>query len=154
MITIQKQDMVFFEEYKRLDKLCSDLYAKLPGVSAYIADMENNAVQGQAQIPSWNSDYKTLKHVRWVRNRLAHESCAEQLSSEADLAFIQDFYRRILYLRDPLYLLQQVRERKRAPGFKEVQDNRQNKIPFISAALICIGIILVFLAYTVFFYHT
>ena len=146
--------MVFFEEYKHLDKLCSDLYAKSPGVSAYIADMENNAVRGQAQIPFWNSDYKTLKHVRWVRNQLAHESCAEKLSSEADLAFIQDFSRRILYLRDPLCLLRQATERKRAPGYVEVKDNRQNKIQFISAALICIAIILAFLAYTMFFYHT
>ena len=32
---------IFFEEFKRLDKLCGELYADQHGISKYIDDMRN-----------------------------------------------------------------------------------------------------------------
>lgn len=40
-------DNLFFEEYKKLDKLCSDIYNDKYGISTYIKDMEENDYIGQ-----------------------------------------------------------------------------------------------------------
>ena len=84
-------DNAFFEEYKRLNKLCSDMYSCQNGLSEYIADMEDKSRQGQFQVSSWDADYKTLKHVRWIRNQIAHDPDAYLVSTSSDLAFLQEF---------------------------------------------------------------
>lgn len=98
-------DNAFFEEYKRLNKLCSDMYSCQNGLSEYIADMEDKSRQGQFQVSSWDADYKTLKHVRWIRNQIAHDPDAYLVSTSSDLAFLQEFYSRILLGQDPIALL-------------------------------------------------
>lgn len=107
---MQPLDNDFFEEYKRLDRLCGDMYACQNGVSAYLAAMESKAAQGQARVACWNSDYRMLKHVRWVRNQIAHDSGNCQLSEPSDLAFVQDFYSRIFSGQDALTLLRKANE--------------------------------------------
>lgn len=103
---MQPADNKFFEEYKRLDKLCSEMYSCQSGISAYICEMEDKAYQGQRRVCSWNSDYKMLKHVRWVRNQIAHDSGTYQISEPGDLTFVRNFCRRIFSGKDPLTLLQ------------------------------------------------
>ena len=103
-------DNDFFEAYKRLDKLCSEMYACQNGVSEYIAQMERLAYNGQYRVSSWNNDYKSLKHVRWVRNQIAHDSGAFQISEPDDLDFVQDFRSRILSGDDPLTRLRKAIE--------------------------------------------
>lgn len=66
------QDNEFFEEYKRLEHLCSDMYSCKNGVSQYIEDMESRSPRETSLISSWYTDYKLLKHLRWIRNRIAH----------------------------------------------------------------------------------
>ncbi len=105
MINLQLADNEFFEEYKYLDKLCSDMYSCQHGISEYISQMEHKAHQGKYRIPSWNSDYKMLKHVRWVRNQIAHDSGAYPISEPEDLAFVRNFHSRILSGQDSLTLL-------------------------------------------------
>ena len=102
---MQPADNEFFEEYKRLDKLCSEMYSCQNGISEYIAQMENKAYQGQYRIHSWDSDYKMLKHVRWVRNQIAHDSGTYQISEPEDLTFVRDYYNRIFSGQDSLTLL-------------------------------------------------
>ena len=43
---MQAIDNEFFEAYKRLDRLCSDIYGCRNGVSQYIEDMERVSYQG------------------------------------------------------------------------------------------------------------
>ena len=106
-------DNDFFESYKKLDRLCSDLYTEKNGISAYIADMETKTSMGHLLVQSWDSDYKNLKHVRWVRNQIAHESDMLQVSETTDLSFVQDFYDRILSEEDPLTLLRKAEARQK-----------------------------------------
>lgn len=103
-------DNEFFEEYKRLDRLCADMYSCRNGVSEYIAQMENRFYQGQFRVRSWTSDHKMLKHVRWVRNQIAHDSGVYQISEPEDLEFVLDFYERIFSGQDPLTLLRKATE--------------------------------------------
>lgn len=102
---LQPSDILFFEEYKRLDKLCSDIYFCQNGISEYIAHMERESFQGLRRISSWDSDYKMLKHIRWIRNQIAHSSDTYQMSEQEDLKAVQDYYDRILSGNDALSLL-------------------------------------------------
>lgn len=102
---LQSQDNVFFEEYKRLDKLCSKMFACNNGVTEYITQMENKSSIGYLRIISWESDYKMLKRIRYVRNKIAHEPNWLQFSNYEDLLNVRSFYKRILSGQDPLTVL-------------------------------------------------
>ena len=108
---MQQNDDRFFEEYKHLEKLCSEIFGCTNGVSEYIRLMEEHS--GQFCVPTWDSDYKMLKHIRWVRNQIAHEFSADSVSEPGDTEFTQEFYRRILSGQDPLTLYRKKREAKR-----------------------------------------
>lgn len=97
--------MAFLEEYKRLEKLCNDMYSKEHGISLYIEDMLNHP-QGINYVSSWNFDLKQLKHYRWLRNKLVHDvDCYEdEMCDEEDEEWLDDFYNRILKQKDPLAL--------------------------------------------------
>ena len=104
-------DNTFFEEYKRLDNLCMDLLSSKSGVSEYISQMETSRF-GQYYIPSWDNDYRTLKHLRWVRNRIAHDTMGGTISDEADLTMVRDFYERIFSGEDPFTQLRKAQDRE------------------------------------------
>lgn len=100
----------FFEEFKRLDNLCRGIYdgqsGKL-GVTFYIEEMESEYRAGVRLVPGWDSDYRSLKRVRHLRNELAHSdnSFAYIECSRDDTDFVRDFRERILSLTDPLATL-------------------------------------------------
>ena len=123
-------DNAFFEAYKKLDKLCSDMYSGQNGVSAYLADMESRSDRGRRLVAAWDEDHKRLKHVRWVRNRIAHDTGSPKLSEAADLSFVRDFSDRILAGKDPLALLRQAEESKRSGRrAKQVQPAQTDNPP-------------------------
>lgn len=91
----------FFEEYKRLDKLCCDMYQCSNGVTQYIEDMNTTPF---CTVSNWRDDLEQLKRLRHIRNDLAHTQGAfsENLCSQQDIDWIHDFYNRILQQTDPL----------------------------------------------------
>lgn len=121
-------DNVFFEAYKRLDKLCSEMYSCQNGVSEYIAQMERETYQGQYRVSSWNTDYKMLKHIRWVRNQIAHDFGLYQISEPEDLDFVQDFHSRIYSGSDPLTLLRKAIESENAIRRQQKKQADENRI--------------------------
>ena len=119
---MHSSDSAFFDAYKKLERFCSDLYSEQSGVSAYIADMEACAARGRAAVPTWNADYQGLKHIRWVRNRIAHEAESGRLSEASDLSFAQEFYSRLVSEKDPLALLRKAEQSRRGVP-KEKKEN-------------------------------
>ena len=109
---MRNSNYTFFEEFKRLDKLCGDLYGENHGVTLYIDEMQKNYARECQGIPNWYSDLKQLKHLRHIRNYLAHEEDAfsEDLCDQEDIDWVRSFYLRILNQTDPLALL--YRDRK------------------------------------------
>lgn len=101
---MQKLEQDFFEEYKRLDALCRDLLSAERGVSAYLEEMEAAPNALWPQLPGWKDDYYALKHLRWVRNQIAHEPGFAGCTPE-DLQTLAAFTRRVLGQQDPLALL-------------------------------------------------
>ena len=70
---MQATDQAFFEAYKRLDRLCSDAFSCRNGVTAYIDEMNRCSPRGRRLVPGWEQDLSTLKALRHLRNRMAHE---------------------------------------------------------------------------------
>ena len=105
----------FFEEYKSLDNLCKDLFRSGEGVTAYIEEMQRSC-SGAMSVLSWNADLAMLKHVRWLRNQIAHGDSGEAECSREDISFVQSFHERILKQKDPLALKRkQLAEREVRP---------------------------------------
>ena len=99
---------IFFEQFKRLDNLCADIFDSHPGVTAYIDHMEATP-SAAARVAGWPEDLRQLKHLRHIRNHLAHDSGAflEENCTQADIDWLDDFYNRIIKRSDPIALARQ-----------------------------------------------
>jgi hypothetical protein len=102
----------FFDEYKRLDNICMDIYGPTPnktlGVTLYLEEMDRIPPASRYIIKGWDSDYKKLKRVKNLRNELAHSGTSlsgYDICTEEDIDFIDSFCNRILNQTDPLALL-------------------------------------------------
>ena len=66
----ENTNIVFFDEYKKLDKLCSEMYGKNSGgVTCYLNDMIAVPVMQRNRIPEWNQTYDRLRELRHIRNQ-------------------------------------------------------------------------------------
>ncbi len=101
----------FQEEYLRLDSLCREFFTSKRGVSLYIEHMDATPEKESRQIKGWERDYKSLKHMRHIRNKLAHEHDAlnKRLCTERDIEWLRHFYNRIMDETDPLTRLSDLR---------------------------------------------
>ena len=104
-------NLEFQEEYKRLDRLCKDYLSSAEGVSEYIRQMESTPPYNRRYVFTWEDDYKQLKHVRWVRNQLAHEvgTLSSDICTEDDLDWVQSFNNRIMNGNDPFTIMRKAK---------------------------------------------
>lgn len=102
---------IFFDEFKKLDNICKDLYdtsvEKKLGVTLYLDDMKRLQYTGNMNIPNWNYYYNRLKDARNKRNELAHSttSLSHEICTQEDIDFIVEFKASILAQMDPIALL-------------------------------------------------
>lgn len=117
----------FQEEYKRLDHLCKDYLRSKEGVSEYIRQMESTSWRERGYVYTWEEDYKQLKHIRWVRNQLAHEvgTLNSDICSEEDLAYVKSFYSRIMSGNDPFTLVRKAKEKQKNQRKQQVPTREQ-----------------------------
>ena len=108
-IIMNNLNYVLFEEYKRLDKLCGDIYKTQHGITSYIDDMKAKSLSDYRCIPHWGTDLEWLIKIRHIRNSLAHAEDAFNTESctQNDIDWIRDFYNRILNQSDPIAILYQ-----------------------------------------------
>ena len=116
--------MSFIDSYKRLEKLCSEIYSDNHGVSSYIDEMVNTSI-GARYVSGWDEDLKQLKHYRWVRNQIVHEpGCTEENMCEpGDAEWLDNFRSRIMSGSDPLTLY------RKTKSSKSTQQPRQTYTP-------------------------
>lgn len=107
---MKKADNAFFEAFKEVETLCGEIYSCRSGVSEYILDMEKNMSEGEKKVENWTNDYKTLKHLRWVRNKIAHEAGDTQISVDKDLDAVCAFRDRVIRGKDPITLLNKAKK--------------------------------------------
>lgn len=151
-----KLEIEFLEEYKRLDKLCQDMLSSLSGVSEYINRMESFYKDGSYYIDDWNESYKTLKHLRWLRNNIVHNVDESDCSLE-ELETLKYFYRDILMQEDPLARLYKKnksldKNKKRLNKVDEdkVVDNKIENKQEINF-LLFVGLIIIFICLIIFY---
>ena len=56
--------MSFIDSYKRLEKLCSEIYNDNHGITSYIDEMIRNPI-GSRFVPGWDEDFKRLMQSPW-----------------------------------------------------------------------------------------
>lgn len=94
MDTIQ---IVFLEEYKYVDAICRDMLGSEKGVSAYIDPLDETPMTVRYWIAELNDEYRQLKHIRWVRNQIAHSTeYVECTQNDLDLDWLKGFHNRLL----------------------------------------------------------
>lgn len=128
---MHKINIIFLEEYKRLDSFCKDLFpGDEAGVTKYINQMDTTPLDKQALVDSWQEDYKTLKHLRWVRNKLAHDegSLDEELCTKVDVNWIKDFHTRIKKGKDPFSIIEEKLKPKKEKKPKREKKPKKEKI--------------------------
>ena len=116
----------FQEEYKRLDRLCKDYLSIAEGVSEYIRQMEATPWSNRRYVLTWEDDYKQLKHVRWVRNQLAHEvgTLNSDICTEDDLYWVQSFYNRIINGSDPFTVIRKSKAEEALRAKQQAQERK------------------------------
>lgn len=156
---MNNMEKTFFEEYIKLDNLCKDLLNSNRGVSSYIDEMEQTSGFDKRLVSSWDSDYKMLKHIRWVRNDIAHDN-GQSECNENDIAFARKFYQRIMQQQDPFSMINkkktsQSKERKNISSeHTNIEQNENNDIAkimlILMGSIILIIIIIAIITWIIF----
>ena len=107
------------EEYKYLDAICRDMLGAEKGVSAYIEQLDKTPVTVRYWITEWNDEYRQLKHIRWLRNQIAHSTGTVDCT-QSDLEWLKGFHNRLLTQQDILAKAHRV--------IKESQIQRQQQL--------------------------
>ena len=111
------------EEYKRLDLLLKDRFNTETGVSEYISRMDKEA--GASSIFSdWDRDYRKLKHIRHVRNKIMHDE-NDSFCEESDIDFADEFYYRVVDQNDPLSRLYRRREKPKSYSYEHKKETEE-----------------------------
>jgi hypothetical protein len=104
-----------FDEFKRLEKLCNEIYGEQHGVTLYINEMERTPNYAARKVFGWDYDLQGLKRVRHIRNAMSHDdSDGDTDYTFEDVEFIKNFHARIMKGEDPLALLRKQSETVRA----------------------------------------
>ena len=101
----ENTNIISFDEYKKLDKLCSEMYGKNSGgVTCYLNDMMAVPVMQRNRFPEWNQTYDRLRELRHIRNQMAHGegSFEDYPCSEEDVLWLFEFRSKIMHISDLL----------------------------------------------------
>jgi len=103
----------FLEAYKRLERLCNDIYETEKGVTSYIDNMKEIPSAESRFVVNWQNDLNVLMNLRRTRNLLTHEegTMNRQMCDAADVRWLNDFKERILKQDDPISRLHLYRRR-------------------------------------------
>ncbi len=119
----------YIDLYKSVDSICKDIFRserifndrgeEVFGVSAYVETMARDRYSMASRPPDWDAKYKTLKRLRWLRNRIVHDSGASECDEE-DYDDLKRFYNDLMSGNDILARARRMRSaasaRKRAPA--------------------------------------
>lgn len=155
---------IFFEEFKKLDKLYGELYEAPNGLTHYIDDMKAASSDKCSHIPNWKTDLKDLIRLRHIRNHLAHTEGAfnEDICTQHDINWIKNFHQRIMNQSDPLAMLTQMLQEKKQMPMSDSNDhtlntqidNKENEEPNIAYLILTsigLAIVIILIFFVIFF---
>ena len=156
--------MEFTSAYKQLEKLCGEIMNDDRRISAYIDEMSKIS-DGSSKVSNWDNDLKKLKHYRWIRNQIVHEpDCQEEnMCHPDDVAWLNNFYSRIINQTDPLALYLKANKTNnmnikpanpnRSPQPQKVYPKAKHSANFTLFFITLIILILIFLLIAIFLFH-
>lgn len=109
---MRKIEIEFMDLYKDTDNLCKEVFSYDKGITDYINAMKDNDKKGSATLSYWKDELKTLKHLRWLRNKIAHES-GDSDCEPNDLQDLKKFRNRLKNRTDVLSQLQKQETKKK-----------------------------------------
>ena len=102
--TNEKQNIAFMDLYKTVDNSLKAILGTDKGITEYIGILELKA-NGRRCTPEIKQDLKMLKHLRWARNKLAHEvDYGTQILECGDYEWLASFRNKIRKGRLPVKL--------------------------------------------------
>ena len=148
---------LFFEEYKRADKLCCEIYNSDKGITSYIDDMQNESSSYKKDVPEWYTCLETLQKLRYKRNILAHEADTFDIDmiDESELEFIKEFRKSLLERSDPIAKLEKIKQEKKSIAHRsqntqyaaqqnDTKNNDNNSIYFV-----CLSLLILFMIFLI-----
>ena len=131
----------FFDEYAKLDKLCSELYRMEHGATVYINDMISVPESEYGFIRGWEQDLNQLLRLRHIRNHLAHNPGAfkEPYCNKSDIEWTRNFIKRIHARQDPLAVLEDYEKSIQAKRGTNSDDQQSSN--YIWVGILAIGLI-------------
>ena len=103
---------IFFQEYKKVDKLLAEMYHSDKGVGNYIDEVERTFYQR-------HSTAQKLKELRYIRNQLAHDPYIEtQVCTEVQIEWLKNFYQELQNQQDCLSIY----HKSKQPSKKSIQN--------------------------------
>lgn len=115
------------EEYKYVDVICRDMLGAEKGVSAYIDQLDETPMTVRYWIAEWNDEYRQLKHIRWLRNQIAHSTGYVECT-QSDLDWLKGFHNRLLTQKDLLAKAHRVIQES------QIQNQQQQAKTILAAA--------------------
>ena len=148
----------FLESYKRLDSYIKEIYGlEENGVTEYINAMKETNCDS-AFVDDWDLNLEQLKRLRHIRNRLCHEagSFGEDLCSESDIRWLDNFRESLINQTDPLSLYEKHMETiKRSSVTEKVRQllkaSKFSAKALLFAALAVISFIVIFSLVLIYF---
>lgn len=118
---MEERNYRFFELFTKVDNLCIEVYQNEHGLADYVEDMRSISTYTVEDIPDWGADLFQLITLRNIRSSLVNTpgAFAEDICSQEQLEWLENFYQRILDRKDPMALLESY-------GYR-AQENSQNK---------------------------
>ncbi len=121
----------FADLYKEVDNFIKDAYSSEHGVSEYLRQMEAETLKGRRLLSAWDTDYKELKRLRWIRNQLSHEvGYDSDITEEFDYDWLKNFRARLYSSSAPLSVLRKAEEsekQKRVANRRTAGQNNAEK---------------------------
>ena len=99
---MKSNDARFLQAYIELDDICKQKFNSEKGITLYIEKMQQRHCDSE--------EIKTLKRLRYIRNKLVHEPNADISYTSGDIQFLVDFKSSVREKKDPL--AKSVRENK------------------------------------------
>ena len=137
---MNKNNVLFLNEYKKLNDMCRDNLELSEGIAAYIKEME--ASEGpKKNIDGWVDDYHALNKCLHISNILEDEALVDRAQcTKQDVAWLKKFQQRIAKGEDPVEDLKKYHEKIRLS-----EERKKHFEPYIEKATTCFVIIAIFL---------
>ncbi len=101
----------YLELYKKVDRFIRNAYGSSEGVSLYISQMEIDRREGISYVDNWARDFRMLKRLRWIRNKLSHDAEIDSdICGQSDFDWLKSFSDRLRSSTDPEKMLSKARE--------------------------------------------